>query len=489
MFVSDQVNPEGLFAVNMTKNGEKVQVLVDNQIPCTEGQSGQPMFSSANENELWVLILEKAWAKLHGSYERIIGGQAHQTLRDLTGAPGFEYETSEEDAWDKILDAEKKDFIMAAGVPAEDAEKLKAIGLVGGHSYGLIAARTVKNKDGDKVNIVNLRNPWGSFEWKGDWGDTSDCWTPELKKEVNLVEDADDGTFWMSFDDFKQHFSRVQICKYKNGYQFHSFKGNYQDSGYYLFKIDVTSKCEQTFAVSQKDERCYARNTNHEYSNCRVILVKSKNNKDLSSGLEFIRGTKGLQERDTYLECGELNKGVYFLYVQMDWFEAATPDLDSCINVNCYGKGVTLFRGDFAKRIADDKLYSKQKVLELAFKSKAEKGMADIDKTDLADKKAPLITKYTCTKAPEGYNFVIIKNQDKEQKYKECVEYTTFEGLSFIDKPDESKYELTIGPGETKIVIMESKVQGFSSAASMTTQIFHGDTALTEMCKAEGDKA
>ena len=173
----------------------------------------------------------------------------------------------------------------------------------------------------------------------------------------------------------------------------------------------------------------------------------------------------------------------------MDWFEAATPDLDSCINVNCYGKGVTLFRGDFAKRIADDKLYSKQKVLELAFKSKAEKGMADIDKTDLADKKAPLITKYTCTKAPEGYNFVIIKNQDKEQKYKECVEYTTFEGLSFIDKPDESKYELTIGPGETKIVIMESKVQGFSSAASMTTQIFHGDTALTEMCKAEGDKA
>ena len=71
LFITKDVNKEGLFAINMTKNGESIQVLVDSNIPC---MNGRPFFSSANGNELWVIILEKAWAKIHGSYERIIGG-------------------------------------------------------------------------------------------------------------------------------------------------------------------------------------------------------------------------------------------------------------------------------------------------------------------------------------------------------------------------------------------------------------------------------
>jgi hypothetical protein len=104
---------QGAFCVNMTKNGLKQRVVVDDFLPCL---NGRPCFSSANKNELWVLILEKAWAKLHGSYERIIGGQSHQTFRDLLGAPGFEFETSKEDAWDVISSGDKKGYILAAGV-------------------------------------------------------------------------------------------------------------------------------------------------------------------------------------------------------------------------------------------------------------------------------------------------------------------------------------------------------------------------------------
>lgn len=179
LFESHEVNGEGIFGVNMTKNGEKVQVVVDSYIPCRDGEF---IFSSANGNELWVIILEKAWAKLHGSYERIIGGQSHQTLRDLTGAPAFEHLTTEDDIWDRVLDADQRNYIMAAGVPDGNEEKHKELGLVVGHAYGLIAATTVTDKSGGRVNILKLRNPWGSFEWKGDWSDTSDCWTSELQK-------------------------------------------------------------------------------------------------------------------------------------------------------------------------------------------------------------------------------------------------------------------------------------------------------------------
>jgi len=35
--------------------------------------------------------MEKAWAKIHGSFQRIEGGQAHLTMRDLTGAPSYSH--------------------------------------------------------------------------------------------------------------------------------------------------------------------------------------------------------------------------------------------------------------------------------------------------------------------------------------------------------------------------------------------------------------
>lgn len=50
----------------------------------------------------------------------------------------------------------------------------------------------------------------------------------------------------------------------------------------------------------------------------------------------------------------------------------------------------------------------------------------------MGEKRAPLITKYECNSAPEGYNFVIIENKEKEAIYKEQVEYTTADGLEII---------------------------------------------------------
>ena len=79
---------EGQYDVNITKNGEKIEIKVDDQFPC---RYDRPIFSKNNGNELWVLVLEKAWAKLHGSYRRIESGWAYYAFRDLTGAPAYSY--------------------------------------------------------------------------------------------------------------------------------------------------------------------------------------------------------------------------------------------------------------------------------------------------------------------------------------------------------------------------------------------------------------
>ena len=32
--------------------------------------------------------------------------------------------------------------------------------------------------------LIELRNPWGSFEWNGDFSDKSSKWTPSLRKAL-----------------------------------------------------------------------------------------------------------------------------------------------------------------------------------------------------------------------------------------------------------------------------------------------------------------
>jgi len=53
------------------------------------------VFSRANGKELWVMILEKVWAKLHKSYENIASGQPYEVFNDILGAPAFYYKTNE----------------------------------------------------------------------------------------------------------------------------------------------------------------------------------------------------------------------------------------------------------------------------------------------------------------------------------------------------------------------------------------------------------
>jgi len=146
----------------------------------------KPAFSKSHGPELWVIILEKAWAKIHGNYERIEAGESHKTMRDLTGAPAYEYFVDgEPNMYDKILAADQKDYIITTGCNADneaEVQHLKSKGLIGEHSYGIIAAKRIKDKNGNTVDLCQLRNPWGAFEWSGRWGDKSDCWTPELRK-------------------------------------------------------------------------------------------------------------------------------------------------------------------------------------------------------------------------------------------------------------------------------------------------------------------
>ncbi len=72
--------------------------------------------------------------------------------------------------------------------------------------------------NGQPIRLVQIRNPWGFAEWKGDWADYSkdtlpDCWekNPDLKARLK-VKCKNDGLFYMAFDDFVKIYSGCQLC-------------------------------------------------------------------------------------------------------------------------------------------------------------------------------------------------------------------------------------------------------------------------------------
>ena len=74
-------------------------------------------------NEIWVLILEKVWAKVFGSYQRIEAGTAGEAMYPLTGCPHKFYihdnMNNLESLWDKILYSDKLTFPMCTAVASQ----------------------------------------------------------------------------------------------------------------------------------------------------------------------------------------------------------------------------------------------------------------------------------------------------------------------------------------------------------------------------------
>ena len=77
------------------------------------------------------------------------------------------------------------------------------------HAYTVTGFFELTQLDGQRVQLVRLRNPWGNDkEWKGNWGDKDEKWKSisEEEKEKFKVVKSSDGEFYMAFDDYVELF-------------------------------------------------------------------------------------------------------------------------------------------------------------------------------------------------------------------------------------------------------------------------------------------
>ncbi|XP_059533282.1 calpain-9 [Myotis daubentonii] len=206
----------GIFHFQFWQHSQWLDVVVDDRLPTFRDRL--IFLHSADHNEFWSALLEKAYAKLNGSYEALKGGSAIEAMEDFTGGVAETFATKEapENLYEILDKALQRGSLVGCSIDIKNSAESEArtpFGLIKGHAYTVTGIDQVHVR-GRKTELIRVRNPWGQVEWNGAWSDSSAEWRAVGPAEQQRLSYAalDDGEFWMAFSDFKAHFDKVEIC-------------------------------------------------------------------------------------------------------------------------------------------------------------------------------------------------------------------------------------------------------------------------------------
>ena len=221
--------------VSLFINGKRDCISIDKYFPVINGSF---VFSKAVANQIWVSAAEKAYAKAYGGYSRISGGEVAEALFDITGCPveSLDVDACKEDPeaadelWTRLLSLHSSGFLLGCGTSVGSSGD----GIASFHAYSILDVteltdvivgkqKTIHDyfkatpsandtKPEQVVRLLKIRNPWGQYEWKGDWSAKSEKWTTSLSGNLGNTT-KNDGCFFMEFSDFIQNFQVVDTCK------------------------------------------------------------------------------------------------------------------------------------------------------------------------------------------------------------------------------------------------------------------------------------
>mmetsp|Transcript_32368 Transcript_32368/g.71771 ORF Transcript_32368/g.71771 Transcript_32368/m.71771 type:complete len:834 (-) Transcript_32368:87-2588(-) len=286
VITSPQAEKAGVAICRLNWHGRWTSIVVSHTFPCTAWKT--LAFAQAERGASWVALLEKAWAKLHGSYQAIEGGLPWEGLRAFTGAPTrhqrleearvapisskvitaskiLDDETytantgsfiqgaagdSSDGIWSSLLKAKQRGYITCTNCGAREQHEQEWLdedtGLVHGHSYTMLDARVINGSP-----YVLLRNPWGRGMWKGQNAQGASDWPSDLKRC------AGNGVFWMAYQDFIKNFQSVDICRFQPGFECTSQNLQFSQSGSiaYAGMIVTTSVASDPVSLSVLQRR------------------------------------------------------------------------------------------------------------------------------------------------------------------------------------------------------------------------------------------
>lgn len=265
----------------LTRRGEAVEILVDGAMPVLQYAATKeplPAFCHASDC-LWPALLQKAYAKLRGSYQQALGDSPSFILQALTGAPSVAHPLIDDDdaieeIWEELLHAMEKNYIVCACAAEQTGVNLPP--KQEAHTYAVLQVRDIPELD---QQLVMLRNPlahaWNQMgaeivptmlqdnPHKRD--DEAERWPPELCEILGVdsnLQSARNGVFWVNLKDMHCFFESIVVNKSSGGQNYHSATSRLDchttiggGTAFYVLEVDEPSIGDAVVAVTQHSSR------------------------------------------------------------------------------------------------------------------------------------------------------------------------------------------------------------------------------------------
>lgn len=331
IFITEEYNKNGIYKLLLFIDGEYQVVYLDDYFPCIKG-THIPYFSKPNSYEMWVLLLEKAWAKINGGYANILNGWPSEVFRVLTGfgceSLNFKAEPNEERIWRLLSTVNESNGVIC--VSTRDAEEVGNAGLNKGFTYTLIDTLLLEDDRKNPVYLCKLYDPWKNTKWTGDWSEGSEQWTDSIKKQVGKEKEKSKdsnippGVFYLCLKDLLRYFFKADLCQiiydgYSKTFEF----GQGELSQPQIFNFFLLRQGNVSITVTEKKWRYHKEliGVNHPTS---LVLA------EYDPRLKLIKYVCcDYESLDDVEKCRKLNPGFYILWVFKNLPECEKPLPDS----------------------------------------------------------------------------------------------------------------------------------------------------------------
>lgn len=275
------------------------------------------------QNETWVPLLEKAYAKAHGDYASLAGGWIGEGLEDLSGGVTTELFTSDildlDEFWENEMSKVNDEFLFGCSTGVLEHGYGNRDGITEGHAYVVMDARTLKSGQ----RLVKLRNPWGKIRkglWEGPWSDGSKEWTTEVQEELGH-KFGSDSVFWISYEDMINKYTLIDRTRLFRGSDWRCcqrwigadvpWKPDYHEK----FQIKLKQDSPLILKLTQLDDR-YFKGLGGPYS---FRLHFRLHRLDDPDGEDYIVRSHGsyLTDRSVSIELPDMPAGEYSVYVKI----------------------------------------------------------------------------------------------------------------------------------------------------------------------------
>ena len=291
LFPKEEINKEGFYEICLFDNGKWLKVLIDDYFPFKKGTK-ELFFTQPVNNCLYSCFLEKAFAKIKGSYADINGSSYCQAFEVLTGFRAEEFNIKDTKTNKKLI----QDYDYEIFYQKINDGNLFACS-AHGHAYSILSINRKVNKDSSDI-IFQIRNPWSSLD-----EENKKYFDDFLKKCPEYKIKNENGIFYLNKEKFEESFEKIALCQILFGssvyiYELKSDFYSLTEKLYFYFEINKRSKISIELINKFKE--------NKVCSNLDAKLLDIQNDKTID-----------LSQKYNYDNYKEIEPAKYFLIMHL----------------------------------------------------------------------------------------------------------------------------------------------------------------------------